>query len=177
MDDHTLQHGLPETVHSLSPATEAHPWPRQAEVEAFFGPVGGGQAPLLLPFPLRLAWETTRLVPRISLHRKVHASAARCFEQIAAAYDADARHQLGLDLFGGSFNVRKMRGGERWSLHAWGIAIDFDPLRNNLRSTHATARLAHPDCEAFWQIWEREGWISLGRSRDYDWMHVQAARL
>ena len=25
--------------------------------------------------------------------------------------------------------------------------------------------------------WEEEGWISLGRARDFDWMHVQAARL
>jgi len=33
------------------------------------------------------------------------------------------------------------------------------------------------DCEAFWKAWEEEGWLSLGRSRNFDWMHVQACRL
>lgn len=152
-------------------------WPRQAEVEAFYGPVGANQTLLTLPFPLRLAWEPTKTVTRISLHKKVHDSAARCFERIAATYDAAARRETGIDLFGGCFNVRKMRGGERWSMHSWGIALDFDPARNGLRSKRHTARLARPDCEPFWEIWEAEGWVSLGRTRDFDWMHVQAARL
>ena len=38
-------------------------------------------------------------------------------------------------------------------------------------------RLAQPDGETFWKLWEDEGWVSLGRARNYDWMHVQAARL
>jgi hypothetical protein len=70
-----------------------------------------------------------------------------------------------------------MRGGDRWSMHSWGIAIDFDPTRNSLHADHTQARLAQPDCNEFWRIWEDEGWVSLGRARDFDWMHVQAARL
>lgn len=65
----------------------------------------------------------------------------------------------------------------RGSLHSWGIAIDFDPERNALNWDHTKARLARPDAEDFWKIWEAEGWVNLGRSRDFDWMHVQAARL
>ena len=31
--------------------------------------------------------------------------------------------------------------------------------------------------EEFWEIVESEGWTSLGRARDFDWMHFQAPRL
>ena len=31
--------------------------------------------------------------------------------------------------------------------------------------------------ERWWALWEEEGFVSLGRAGDFDWMHVQAARL
>ena len=70
-----------------------------------------------------------------------------------------------------------MRGGTQYSMHSWGIAIDFDPERNQLNWGRDRARLAAADCVPFWDIWEAEGWVSLGRARNFDWMHVQAARL
>ncbi len=152
-------------------------WPRQADIEAFYGAISANQVQLTPPFPLRLAWDPTKKVTTISVHEKVVESARRCFDRIANAYDAPARKATGIELFGGSLCVRKMRGGESWSMHSWGIAIDFDPARNGLRSNRSTARLAQPDCDEFWRIWEDEGWVSLGRTSDFDWMHVQAARL
>jgi peptidoglycan hydrolase-like protein with peptidoglycan-binding domain len=152
-------------------------WPRQADVEKVFGPVGQHQTMLELPYPMRLAWDQRQPITRFSIHEKVHDSAARCFARIADAYDATGRKLIGADLFGGCLNVRKMRGGSAWSMHSWGIAIDFDPARNQLRWSRDKARLALPDCSTFWRIWEEEGWLSLGRARNYDWMHVQAARL
>jgi hypothetical protein len=62
-------------------------------------------------------------------------------------------------------------------MHAWGIAIDFDAANNGLKWNHTRASLAHPDCIPFWEIWESVGWLSLGRAKDFDWMHVQAAKL
>ncbi len=84
---------------------------------------------------------------------------------------------LGFSIFGGSHNFRLMRGGSSLSTHSWGIAIDFDPARNQLHWKAAKARLARSDCIPFWEAWEKEGWVSLGRKKNYDWMHVQAARL
>lgn len=156
-------------------------WPRQVDVPDFFGKVGDNQAPLELPFPMWLAWDKRVKVHKITLHRLVHDSAARAFASIAATYSAPERNALGIDLFGGSLNVRKMRGGSNWSMHSWGIAIDFDPARNGLNSKREPganhARLSDPDAGPFWQAWEKEGWLSLGRARNFDWMHVQAARL
>lgn len=152
-------------------------WPRQSEVFSFYGQPGENQVTLILPFPMKIAWDKAKIITKFSVHKKVHDSAKKCFVEIAKTYDEKQRAALGIDLWGGCLNVRKMRGGNSWSMHSWGIAIDFDPERNALKASHKTARLAKPDAEAFWKIWEAEGWVSLGRKRDYDWMHVQAARL
>ena len=171
--------GQPERPASPSAGkpSPSGPWPRQNDVDRFYGPVGTSQGRLELPFPMKLAWDTTQTITRITLHTKVIDSANRAFADIAATYSDKDRRDLGLDLFGGSLNVRRMRGGSAYSMHSWGIAIDFDPERNQLRWKAPKARLSHSDAVPFWQAWEREGWVSLGRERDFDWMHVQAARL
>jgi hypothetical protein len=155
----------------------AGPWPHQREVERFYGPVGTSQGRLDLPFPMKLAWDKRRFVTRITLHTKVVESAGRAFAKIADTYGDKERRDLGIDVFSGSLNVRRMRGGSRYSMHAWGIAIDFDNQRNGLHVRAPKARLSHADAVPFWQAWEREGWVSLGRERNFDWMHVQAAKL
>ena len=70
-----------------------------------------------------------------------------------------------------------MRGGSAWSVHTWGAALDFDPENNQLRWNRSRARFARPEYERWWRFWEEEGFVSLGRARDFDWMHVQAANL
>ena len=85
--------------------------------------------------------------------------------------------RLRLDLWGGCLNVRKMRGGTRYSMHSWGIAVDYDPDRNRLKWGRDRAAFAGPDYDVWWRFWEEEGWVSLGRTRNIDWMHVQAAKL
>lgn len=67
-----------------------------------------------------------------------------------------------------------MRGGTQWSTHSWGIAVDFDPARNRLRWGRDHAAFAHPIYNEWWRCWEEEGWVSLGRRRNFDWMHIQA---
>ena len=152
-------------------------WPRQSGVRAFYGAVGTRQTRVAVPFDFFLSWSKATRVKTITLHETVAASASRVLQTVAATYSAAERKALGLDLFGGSLNVRKMRGGSSWSMHSWGIAIDFDPERNQLKWGAPKARLSHDDALAFWKAWEAEGWLSLGRARNYDFMHVQAARL
>jgi len=57
------------------------------------------------------------------------------------------------------------------------VALDWDPAHNQLNWGRGRASLAASSYDFWWQAWEEEGWVSLGRSRNYDWMHVQAARL
>lgn len=120
----------PATKYVPRGAGNAPVWPRQRDCMTFYGGVGFHQKQLVLPFPMRLAWDKKVVVNRISVHGRVHDGAMRVFARIAAVYGEGARKKLGLDLFGGSLNIRKMRGGSAYSTHLWGIAIDFDPERN-----------------------------------------------
>ncbi|QRM55163.1 peptidoglycan-binding protein [Sinorhizobium sp. BG8] len=176
---------LPENAvagRDVQPATEAHQpsgtvWPRQADCMSFYGPVGQRQTTIDIPFDMYLAWDKGTRVRKMTLHEKVAISAGIALNKIAGIYSAAERKSLGIDLFGGSLNVRRMRGGSSYSMHSWGIAIDFDPERNQLNWGRDKARLAQPDAVPFWVAWESEGWLSLGRAKNFDWMHVQAARL
>lgn len=152
-------------------------WPRQKDAEEFFGPKGENQTRIQLPFKMKLAWDPKTEVTTMVCHKKVAPSVARVLQSVKQYYGDEGIKELGLDRYGGCLNVRQVRGGNTWSMHSWGIAIDFDPDRNQLRWSSERARLAKDDARFFWDCWEAEGWVSLGRERNFDWMHVQAARL
>jgi len=166
----------PEDLPDLNP----HSWPRQtpeAELMRFFGPVGKNQKRIELPYPHTLAWNKNEVIRSFSCHEKVHGSLHRVLSRVLDHYGLEEIKKLGLDLWGGCLNVRKMRGGNRHSLHSWGIAVDYDPARNRLEWGRDRAAFARPEYNAWWKIWEDEGWLSLGRTRNFDWMHVQAAKI
>jgi hypothetical protein len=126
-----------------------------------------------LPYPMRLAWDTDTLVHSMRCHKLVGARFLAVFNEIHRVYGYDRIKELGIDLFGGCFNFRKMRGGNDWSTHSWGIAIDLDPSRNQLKETSKTARFARPEYKAMIDIFYKHGFESLGREKNYDWMHFQ----
>lgn len=163
----------PATVVSHQPQI----WPRQKDVETFYGKPGENQVSLKSPYALYLDWDLSVKVSKFQIHQKCHDSALRVMTRVLDHYGPEKIHSLGLDQFGGCLNVRKMRGGNRMSMHSWGIAIDWDADRNQLRYTKEKAQFGRDEYDKFLDLWEEEGWISLGRERNYDWMHVQAARL
>lgn len=152
-------------------------WPRQQDVPSFYGAPGSSQTMLQLPYPMVLAWDLGVQIHRFSIHSKVADSARRALSRTLDHYGIDGVKELRLDRFGGCLNQRAMRGGNTMSMHSWGIAIDFDPDRNQLRWGRDRAYMARQAYQPFLDFWEAEGWISLGRERNFDWMHVQAARL
>lgn len=153
-------------------------WPTEADCEKFYGPKGENQTSIQLPYAMRLAWDAKVAVSKITCHEKVAEPLGRIFANLLSEYGYDKLQQLGIDLFGGCLNVRLKRGSKSaWSIHSWGVAVDLDPDRNRLRETSRTARFARPEYAAMWRIIEDEGAVSLGRARNYDWMHFQFARL
>lgn len=155
-------------------------WPKQdyASMVKFYGPVGENQIQIPLPYPMVLAWDHTKQVKKITCHEKVSACMTKIFDDLLSHYGKEKIHDLGIDRFGGMLNVRKMRGSTTaWSIHSWGAACDLDPDRNTLRETDKTARFARPEYAPMWKIILATGATSLGKSRNYDWMHFQFADL
>ncbi len=155
-------------------------WPSQSpesELIKHFGNVGENQTRITLPYPHKLAWKTSTAINSFYCHEKVHDSLKRVLNRVIDSYGPDELKRLRLDLWGGCLNVRKMRGGSRYSMHSWGIAIDYDPARNKLAWGRDRAGFAAAEYDVWWKLWEEEGWVSLGRTRNFDWMHVQAAKL
>ena len=161
------------------PTDDPQAWPRQRDLTRFYGEMGKNQAMLVPPYPMLIAWNLSQPVKRFSIHEKCHDSAERVLKRVASHYSPEDIVKHGFNLFAGCLSSppRKMRGGSSWSLHSWAIAIDFDSSRNRLKWGRDRAYLDHPECEQFWEFWEDEGWLSLGRARNFDWMHVQAARI
>jgi hypothetical protein len=126
-----------------------------------------------LPYPMRLAWDTDTSVIRMRCHKLVADKFLAVFNEIHRVYGYEKIKELGIDLFGGCFNFRKMRGGSDWSTHSWGISIDLDPARNKLKETSRTARFARPEYKDMIDIFYKHGFISLGREKNFDWMHFQ----
>ncbi|MCB0396749.1 MAG: hypothetical protein KDD36_08855 [Flavobacteriales bacterium] len=175
----TVSSWRPDEVDIIKPNPNPNGWPMQdeASLRAYYGDVGTNQVKTELPYPMRLAWDKKTIVNRTSCHTKVSASLVRVLTKVKDHYGMAELKRLNLDVFGGCLNVRKKRGGTTYSTHSWGIALDFDPEHNKLDWGRDRALFAQPEYDAWWKYWEDEGWLSLGRSRNFDWMHVQAARL
>ena len=109
-------------------------------------------------------------------HKLVAANFEAVFKELLSIYGLPKIQELGIDLFGGCFNYRQMRGGTEWSRHAFGIAIDLDPSRNQLKETARTARFAGPEYKTMIDIFYKHGFKSLGREKDYDWMHFEISQ-
>lgn len=147
------------------------------QIIAKFGkPTVDGKAYLTtinLPYPMRIAWDTDTKVTRMRCHKLVADKFLAVFNDLLSTYGYERIVELGIDLFGGCFNFRKMRNGTNWSTHSWAIAIDLDPARNQLKETSKTARFARPEYKDMIDIFYKHGFISLGREKNFDWMHFQ----
>lgn len=165
------------TVQEESENLKKNLWPVESDVRQFYGNVGKNQTILALPYPCKISWARKKVITQFSIHEKVKDSAERVLKAVLDHYGLDEIQRLGLDLWSGCLNERMKRGGNTYSMHAWGIAIDWDAEHNEMRWDHRKAKFAQPEYNKWWELWESEGWVSLGRARDFDWMHVQAARL
>lgn len=126
-----------------------------------------------LPYPMRIAWDKAHTVSRMQCHKLIAPNLQAVFTDILASYGLPTIQELGIDLYGGCYNFRQMRGGSDWSRHSWGIAIDLDPERNQLKWGKNKAQFAKPEYKALIDAFYKNGFIGLGVEKNYDWMHFE----
>lgn len=160
----------------------------KAGILAFYGQPGTNIVTTALPWPLRLAWDMDVSVGSIRCHRLVVRDLLSIFQAIwsherlavkqqvgfdshtTAEYDSLTLAKIqadGLDLFGGCYVYRNKRGSKNLSTHAWGIAIDLNPVGNPFGEVGDMPE---------WVVaeFESRGWVWGGRWKKRDDQHYQA---
>lgn len=159
-------------------------WPKQSDAIQFYGDPRGrnGQASakwekenLVLarvPWKIYTSWDK-KAMSGIKMHKKCAESLERVLLSIWNYVERSQRNiaHMGLDLCGGGYSYRVMRGGNTLSMHSYGCAVDFDPARNGYGDDSPYLERFPAVIERF----EREGWVWGGRWEKKDGMHFQAA--
>lgn len=155
--------------------------PSQAEVASFYGRPGdqikGRLETVSLPFKLRIDYNLRQRISRVTLHQKCAPSFVAAITEVRERYGADRMSELGIDRYAGGYNHRKMRGGSKWSMHAYGCAVDFYAAPNGLRMSCPQALFCGTEYRDFLDIMESHGWLPAIRLWGKDAMHFQQARL
>jgi len=82
-----------------------------------------------LPYPIPLAWDTSKQAKSMRVHKKLVTTIYDVFTAIeAAGLKSKVR------TYGGGYSFRAKRTSSKLSTHCWGIAIDLDPTTNALGS-------------------------------------------
>lgn len=152
--------------------------PHQKNVRAFYGAPAkpSNMEYFKLPFSMRIDWNLTQKTSRLRLHKKCGASAIAALTAAYEHYGEKDFRALGLDRYAGGYNPRKMRRSKKWSMHAYGCALDIYAGPNSLDHKTSTALFAQKKYAEFLDIMEAHGWLSAGRMWGYDYMHFQMAR-
>ena len=113
-------------------------------------------------------------VKTIRIHKLVADRLAAALQDIINHYGEDIEKVApGACVYDGSYNFRKTTGSSSYSIHSWGLALDFDASKNTMKMSAPKARLSQDIYKPFFDIWEYHGFMSLGRRGDYDWQHIQ----
>ena len=126
-----------------------------------------------LPYPMRLAWDKTKYINRFEVHKAVAEKLTNVFKEILIHYGLQKIKDLGIDLYGGCYNCRQMRGSTTKSVHSWGLAVDIDPERNALYTPFINSGFFKAEYAPMFQIFYNHGFINLGLEANRDTMHFQ----
>jgi hypothetical protein len=128
-----------------------------------------------LPFTLYVAGAGGSVYKwtKIWVHKKIADNLIAAFECLLDHYGLDEIKRLSIDQCGGCVNNRKMRGGTKWSSHAWGIAIDLFPNKNGIRTRAPEAAFSREEYEPLHRIMEEHNFINYGKVKGFDWMHFE----
>ena len=170
---------------SASVATARNNWPSpdSASMNAFYGRPGQESNLVRVKFPYKMRLYNRGAALNVKSHRvhkKCADSLVAILEDLLAEFGLDGLEEHGLDVFGGIYNDRSVRGGRAKSKHAYGCAIDLNPSENKNQQKWAPGKVGTPGWAnmpvAAVEIFEKHGWKSGGRAWGRDAMHFQATK-
>ncbi len=126
-----------------------------------------------LPYPMKVAWDLKISIKKMQCHKLIADKLLAVFNEILQVYGLEKIQELGIDLYGGCYNYRKMRGGTEWSRHSWAIAIDLSPVANSLKVPWKKAQFSKPEYKPMIDIFYKNGFKNLGIEKGYDAMHFE----
>lgn len=103
------------------------------------------------------------------LHAALRVRWDAAWAEINQRFTPDQLASFGGNVTAGIYAYRPKKGGNSYSTHAWGAAVDFNPDENRFNFRECT----FPDL--WFDIWERHGFLSGFRAWGHDAMHLQAA--
>lgn len=155
--------------------------PTQAECPSYYGKtrkqVESQLVTITVPFYFVIAWNKRQKTNKLRLHKKCAQRFKDAWTEVYKHYGDAGMKKLGLNVQGGTFIWRKMRGGSRLSMHSYGCAQDVHPKGNGLRVGCPQAKFCKPEYKAFLDIMEKHGCLPAIRLWGKDAMHFQVARL
>jgi len=145
------------------------------KIQSIFGKAGDDRnlVTVPMPYPRRIAWDLKVVTNRMQCHKLVAPVFQEIHREILAHYGLQKIQELEIDIFGGCYNFRKMRGGSDWSRHSWGIAEDLNPTKNDLKMGPKKAQFAKDEYKAMMDIYYANGFINQGKELGFDYMHFQ----
>ena len=143
---------------------------------SIFGKAGDESVLVSVPVPANYPLKYDgKQVKSIRIHKLAADRLEAALKDIINHYGEDIEKVApGACVYDGSYNFRKTTGTSSYSIHSWGLALDFDAANNTMKMSAPKARLSQDIYKPFWDILEYHGFNSLGRRGNYDWQHCQA---
>jgi D-alanyl-D-alanine carboxypeptidase len=112
-----------------------NPWPHDdsASLIAFYGEPGKVKlGNVIVPWDMFYTEDIHHVIHSFAMHVKCLPAMNRIMGNVWEHYGKSQKQieAVGMHLWGGAYNARTIRGSTRWSVHAFGAAVDFDPAHN-----------------------------------------------
>jgi hypothetical protein len=154
-------------------------WPNDNinELNTFYGLPGELLQILMLPFPMRRAHALNdSAIGGIVCNPLVAVSLYKCLCGMLKHYGYNKLKRLNLDIVGDVFVYRTINESiwkeKRFSVHAFGAAIDINPDENQETWTREQSKMP----EKVIEIFSDHGWTNAGVRYGMDFMHFQATK-
>ena len=130
-----------------------------------------------VPFPMYLEWDVKTKVDTIRAHPICAEDFQSALNQISGFFSEREIIEIGMNKFAGGFTIRYMRGGQRLSAHAYGIAFDFNSQKNGLNTPFFKSDFCSDRGKFVIDIFHKNGFVNYGAIFGIDSMHFEYTRI